>query len=371
MKYRPLLLRLALIAIIGTIAYIEFKKPAHLTSKEGQQVAIDTSSGLAEEKAKKYSVAREITDPEGFINVDSITMSELIGKKVILLDFWTYSCINCQRTLPYLTSWYEKYRDEGLEIVSIHTPEFAFERKIENVQWAVDKWNIKYPVVLDNDYGTWFAYENRYWPRKYLIDIDGFIVYDHIGEGGYAETELKIQDLLKERRERLNEKAAISSGTVNPAGVEVSRAQSPETYFGSARNTNLGNGKPLSGGITIFEAPQTIRQNLLYLDGEWIVTEEESTNRRADARIIYQYGAQKVFLVMSAAGGNIMEVRRDDQPLDPSIAGEDIYFENGNSYVRVQEERLYRLIEDQTPGTHTLELIIRDPGLNAYAFTFG
>src|SRR3989338_2998501 len=143
-----------------------------------------------EEKSKQYQLAKEITTPDGFINTDDkpIILNDLIGKKVILMDFWTYSCINCQRTTPYLNSWYEKYKDAGLEIIGMHTPEFDFEKKYENVEKAVKQFGIKYPVVLDNDRATWQAYKNYYWPHKYLIDIDGFIIYDHIGEGGYAET---------------------------------------------------------------------------------------------------------------------------------------------------------------------------------------
>src|SRR3989344_3254541 len=153
----------------------------------------------------------EIVNPSGFLNtgVDSdgkvapVTLGDLVGKKVILVDFMTYSCINCQRTFPHVKAWYEKYKDKGLEIVGIHTPEFAFEKNIENVRVAMKKAGITYPVVLDNDYGTWKAYANNYWPRKYLIDINGNIVYDHIGEGAYEETEMKILELLEERAKLL------------------------------------------------------------------------------------------------------------------------------------------------------------------------
>jgi thiol-disulfide isomerase/thioredoxin len=154
-----------------------------------------------EKKSKIYKAAKEITSPDGFINTESqsITIGEFVGKKVVLIDFWTYSCINCQRTLPYLNKWYEKYKNEGLEIIGIHTPEFEFEKKYDNVKKATEKFGIKFPVVLDNDFSTWRAYQNNYWPRKYLIDIDGYIIYDHIGEGAYEETEQKIKAALSER----------------------------------------------------------------------------------------------------------------------------------------------------------------------------
>lgn len=145
-------------------------------------------------------LAPDISTPDGFINTDGkpITISELKGKKVVLVSFWTFSCINCKRTLPYLNDWYSKYKNQGLEIISIHTPEFAFERVQKNVEDAVKVENIKYPVVLDNDYSTWNSYGNQYWPRKYLVNKDGYIVYDHAGEGAYEETEQQIKKALKE-----------------------------------------------------------------------------------------------------------------------------------------------------------------------------
>jgi thiol-disulfide isomerase/thioredoxin len=147
-------------------------------------------------------LAPDISTPDGFINTDGkpITLAELRGKKVVLVSFWTFSCINCKRTLPYLNEWYSKYKDQGLEIVSIHTPEFAFEKVLKNVEDAVKVQGIQYPVVLDNDFSTWQAYGNQYWPRKYLLNKDGYIIYDHIGEGAYEETENRIKQALEELR---------------------------------------------------------------------------------------------------------------------------------------------------------------------------
>src|SRR3989344_3502091 len=186
--HRIILLILAVFAIAGAIYYFEAQRP--------MRAAQNGSTEITTSVPKNYPRARDLVSPEGYINTDNITLAELVGKKVILVDFWTYSCINCQRTQPYLNAWYEKYRAAGLEIIGVHTPEFEFEKNYENVKRAVEKAGIKYPVVQDNDYATWQAYGNRYWPRKYLIDIDGYIVYDHIGEGGYEETERKIQELL-------------------------------------------------------------------------------------------------------------------------------------------------------------------------------
>ena len=193
------------VLIVGSIAFLQSRKAAVNVNAISDNAEIIIPELSESEKAKRYDRAREITDPAGFINSEPFQLRDVIGKKVILLDIWTYSCINCQRTLPYITSWDEKYRDEGLLVVGIHSPEFEFEKKQENVMAAVEQFGIKYPVVLDNDFGTWHAYRNSYWPRKYLIDIDGYVVYDRIGEGGYAETERKIQELLAERAQKLNE----------------------------------------------------------------------------------------------------------------------------------------------------------------------
>ena len=153
------------------------------------------------EGIKQYVPVPEITSPAGYVNTNNLpfTISEHVGRSIILVDFWTYSCINCQRTLPYLNKWHATYGDKGLVIIGIHTPEFAYERVKENVEEATRRFGVKYPVVLDNSYATWGAFKNNYWPRKYLINMDGDIVYDHIGEGAYAEIETKIQELLLER----------------------------------------------------------------------------------------------------------------------------------------------------------------------------
>src|SRR3989338_6272643 len=203
---KPFILLLAVIAIAAAIYFLQTSQlkplpevekisitPAENLSGERQQILL--------EKEAKYKKATELVQPDGYLNVENITLKELIGKKVILIDFWTYSCINCIRTFPYLNAWYEKYRDSGFVIIGVHTPKFEFETKYENVEKAVEKYGLKYPVVQDNNYFTWRAYRNNYWPHKYLIDIDGYIVYDHIGEGGYEETEKLIQNLLLERSE--------------------------------------------------------------------------------------------------------------------------------------------------------------------------
>jgi len=370
---KTIILAAVMVLIIGSILFLESKK----TSRPTKGINGDSEITVVmnkEAKAKKYEPAKEITTPDGFINVDSISIAEFVGKKVVLVDFWTYSCINCQRTIPYLNAWHEKYKDEGLVIIGVHTPEFKFEQEYENVKAAVEKFGVKYPVVLDNDYSTWTAYRNRYWPRKYLIDIDGFIVYDHIGEGGYEETERKIQEALLERSDVLNMSGDVDKKIVNPEGVEVVdrfKQGSPEIYFGALRNEYLGNGIPGTIGIQTFTKPADIRFNTLYLDGEWELTEEFAENKSNNAKIIFRYRAEKVFLVATSKSGVKLKILHDGIPLGGE-SGEGIVMQNGESTVTVKEDGLYRLIEKSIGhNEHTLEIIIEEPGVRFFAFTFG
>lgn len=320
-------------------------------------------------KQLEYPKAPEIADPSGFINTDNqpITIGQFKGKKVVLIDFWTYSCINCQRTLPYVKAWYDKYHDQGLEIISIHTPEFAFEHVLGNVHKAVVGFGIKYPVVLDNDYGTWNAFGNSYWPRKYLIDIDGYIVYDHAGEGNYDETEAAIQKALKERMDVLGMQGSVASGTVAPKdAVTDIEAQSPETYFGANRNQYLGNGAQGKTGTQTFTTPSDIALNTLYLGGSWTVT-PEFAEAHPGASITYRYAAKSVYFVASSPGTAVVEIMIDGKPIDASMRGADVK----DSKATISENRLYKIVEDQGGAVHTLEMRIESGTLDAYTFTFG
>ena len=239
---RNLLLFLTIVAIAGAIWYLQTLRPPRSSVGPGVAITLAPGSGVGTlnaaeieniraQKAGQYPRAVEIVNPSGFINTAPMKLADIIGTKIIMIDFWTYSCINCQRTTPYLNAWYKKYKDAGLEIVSIHTPEFDFEKKYDNVLAAVKKFEIMYPVILDNDYGTWSAYGNRYWPHKYLIDIDGYIVYDHIGEGAYDETERVIQKLLQEKMLRTGSATKIGSDLASPPPVDVPRAGKPGNIF--------------------------------------------------------------------------------------------------------------------------------------------
>jgi thiol-disulfide isomerase/thioredoxin len=362
---RKVVLVFAIFLVVASITYLEGKKAAPDTSDvERKDISIAHAV-----KGLSYEKAVEIARPSGFLNTGGvpITIGEFIGKKVVLVDFWTYSCINCQRTLPYLNAWHEKYKDAGLEIISIHTPEFEFEKETKNVAAAAEKFGVRYPIVQDNDYGTWQAYHNRYWPRKYLIDIDGYIVYDHIGEGAYEETEKKIQELLKERGDRLGMKENSPTGIVSPEGtVAISNVGSPETYFGSLRNEHFGNGKPGTSYEDTFVSPKLHERNTLYLDGRWKITDEYAESK-GQGTIIYRYKAKNVYLVVSAPNGVTATILLDGRPIGGGV-GKDVK----DGKVLFQADALYHLVSH--PGgaeEHILEIIVEGEGARVFAFTFG
>ncbi len=340
--------------------------------------ALPTNPLNTTKPGQNFPMYREIADPSGFLNTSSVTIGELVGKKVILIDFMTYSCINCIRTFPYLNAWYDKYQSQGLEIIGIHTPEFAFEKNIDNVRAAMKRYGIRFPIVLDNDYGTWGAYQNSYWPRKYLIDIDGHIVYDHIGEGGYDETEAKIQELLHDKLVHDNAVTTnVATSTVTLSNMPTAfqnsgRNLSPETYFGSDRNEYLKNGLAGRPGIQQLQVPTTLDRDRLYLGGRWNFIPEYAETQSPSAGIGYHYTAQNLFFVASANKEIKVNILRDGQPLSRAIAGTDVQFDGVQSYVLIKDERLYNLIQDPNdPGEHTLQLQVDSAGLKAYTFTFG
>ena len=311
---------------------------------------------------------KEIVDPAGFVNIDEIKIADLVGKKIILVDFLTYSCINCQRTFPYLVSWYDEYKDQGLEIVGIHTPEFAFEKDINNVREAMEKFGIKYPIVLDNNYATWRNYGNKYWPRKYLIDIHGNIVYDHIGEGDYEETEKKIQELLKERAEFLGLENEVDLNNLVSEKISpdtANRSISPETYFGSLRNEFLGNGKKNATGEQEFILPQDLSLNSLYLGGKWDI-QNEYAKTVSDSSFVYKYRAKDVYLVARSDSEAIIEVYQDGQLLN-EFSGDDI----NNGILKISESQLYKIVSNHKVDEHVLEFRFIKGEAEVYTFTFG
>ena len=281
--------------------------------------------------------------------------------KVVLIDFWTYTCINCIRTLPYLRAWDGRYRDRGLTIVGVHTPEFAFERETRNVERAIMQNRLRYPVAQDNDFSTWSAWGNQYWPAKYLIDSRGRVRYAHFGEGEYDKTEAAIRALLAEA-------GADRLGTPARARVETASAglETPETYLGFERAEGfLPAG--LRPGTSRYPGVEDLPPVAFALSGTWDVSGESATavsGAELDARVT----ARKVFLVLSSRGERPrdVEVLLDGKPVKRAEAGADVT----GGRATIAEERLYRLVS--LPDVQDRKLTLRfPPGVSGYAFTFG
>lgn len=280
---------------------------------------------LISQKISQYLMASELMGIAGYINTENIKIEKLKGK-VVLVDFWTYSCINCIRTLPYLTSWDSKYRDMGLVMIGVHTPEFGFEKSRDNVIDATIKHGVEYAVVQDNSYATWNAYNNRFWPRKYLIDGDGFIRYDHIGEGGYKETELKIQELLSELG-----KDASDVEVTKGVREGISLLRSPELYagyfFNLPRGQDIGNEEGLQPEkIVEYIIPSSLKRDVIYLEGSW-------QSNRDDLELVGDSG--KIALKFRGSEVNIVVDSLDAQEIGIVIDGErmeSIFVENPDLY---------------------------------------
>ena len=306
-----------------------------------------------------------------WINTAPLTASSLRGK-VVLVDFWTYSCINCIRALPYVRAWADKYKDHGLVVLGVHAPEFAFEKDLGNVQRAVKDLRVTYPVALDNDYAIWQGFNNRYWPAHYFIDAQGRIRHHHFGEGGYAESEDVIRQLLADAGQ-----TNLPGGYVQPdaKGAEAADSQasdrSPETYVGYARAQNFVGGALIRNDRETYHVPSTLRANQWSFDGTWTVGAEDAQLDTAGGRIVYRFRGRDLHLVLGpGADGKPVRFR---VRIDGKAPGADHGMDTdagGNGTVTTQ--RLYQLVRQaQGTGERQFEIEFLDPGVRAYAFTFG
>jgi cytochrome c biogenesis protein CcdA/thiol-disulfide isomerase/thioredoxin len=291
-----------------------------------------------------YGPAPEFTAMQRWLNSRPLTMAALRGK-VVLIDFWTYSCVNCLRTLPFVRAWHERYRSSGLVIVGVHTPEFAFEKDEANVRENTRRLAVRYPVALDNDFGTWTAWRNQYWPAKYLVDRHGHVRYYHFGEGEYVRTEQAIRQLLAEGARHLPSRVGGTDRT--PSG-----RQTPETYLGYARLSRYAGSAIDYGAERLYRLPSHLDDDELAYGGRWRVEPERIVAGR-DARLGLRFFADAVHLVLTGRG--TVRVLVDGRELRP---------------VRVNGDRLYTLARLPGRGDHLLELRF-SKGLAAYAFTFG
>jgi cytochrome c biogenesis protein CcdA/thiol-disulfide isomerase/thioredoxin len=303
--------------------------------------------------------APELTGITSWINSRPLTLASLRGK-VVVIDFWTYSCINCIRTLPYVTQWYEKYKDQGLVIIGVHSPEFAFEHDPGNVAQAVKRFNITYPVALDNNLSTWSAFENEYWPAEYFIDANGDLRYTHFGEGEYDQTERIIQALLAEAD------SAVDLGTVKAAEASIASGQTPETYLGLARQGQFASPEQtLKDMARAYTVPSQLAQDAFAVGGEWAFSLESAQEWQQGATLAIHFRAKDVYLVMTS-----------DQPVTATVTidgglanhSEDI---NAQGQLTVSEARLYHLAGLDASASATLTVQFNQPGVKVYAFTFG
>jgi len=334
-------------------------------SDEGRELAAKVrAAGERPSPASNLPViapAPEFVDTQEWFNTPGgrpLSLRGLRGR-VVLVDFWTYTCINCIRTQPYLKAWDEKYRSKGLTIVGVHTPEFPFERDAGNVGDAVKRAGLGFPVAQDNEYGTWNAYGNQYWPAEYFIDARGRVRFTHFGEGDYDEKERVIRELLAEAGRDPGKGMSGAKGTAATAGITT-----PESYLGAARADRFVNG-PVLPGERDFGQPPPLLPDSLAFGGDWRIEYENATSRGGQLHLNFK--AKRVYLVLSSPGKpRRVRVELDGAPIAAKVAGRDAK----GGYVEVTNQRLYSLVDLPEMGRHVLSLDVA-PGVEGYAFTFG
>ena len=307
-----------------------------------------------------------------WLNSPPLTPQALRGK-VVLIDFWTYSCINCLRSLPYVKSWYQRYRDQGLVVIGVHSPEFAFEKDLGNVTRAVHDLGITYPVAVDSNYAIWQAFNNQYWPAHYFIDAQGRIRGHHFGEGDYAGSEQLIRELLREAgAQQLAAAGAAPAGSGAEAPPDEADIGSPETYIGYERAENFASpGGVVRDASEGYSAPSRLALNQWALTGPWRVQGERAVAMESGAGIVFRFRARDLHLVLGAA-----DPRRPVRfrvTLDGQAPGADHGADVGaDGTGSVGEQRLYQLLRQSHPGAeHTFAIEFLAPGVQAYSFTFG
>ena len=350
--------------------------------REVERVAAELVGG------KVGSLAPELEGISGWLQAEPFTLKELRGG-VVLIDFWTYTCVNCIRTLPYLKAWHERYADMGLTIVGVHAPEFEFEKVRKNVEMAIAEHGLEYPVVLDNDFGTWRAFDNHSWPSKYLIDKDGIVRYTHSGEGAYDETERQIRDLLWEAGADLSDIVAGAEPGLLPdpkAYRSDGTGQTRELYAGYIRNFSpqgayIANPEyyyaPVDGASN-YVSPKVYRNHFLYLNGVWVKGPESVTHAREtqsmEDYLVLRFHGTSVNVVTDFDDGEPFPVyvTLNSEPLPDDGRGSDIIVDaDGNTFFEIDEARMYNLVRLPEYGGHDLKLITDSDRFSVFAFTFG
>ena len=356
-------------------AFILQKLPqygAGLTTFENNALVQDKLSELQGNSAPRLKqdsllesgkLASDFTGGGKWINSQPLSLKKELKGKVVLVDFWTYSCINCIRTFPYLKKWYETYKDQGFVIVGVHSPEFAFEKEYDNVVKATKDFGLLYPVVQDNDFNIWKAYDNQFWPAHYLIDQEGKIRYTHFGEGKYDETENAIRELLKQPPVQTSEQ----SSSLFP--LRLPEQMTPETYLGWARAGSYFMKPTVQTDKTAtYTFTQPIPENAVALQGDWNISSEYAMSA-GGAKLQLDFEAKQVYLVLATSDGKPHQVKvmLDGQPLKPENITGDM---NDAGVITVAEPRKYDIVKLPESGRHILDLEF-DSGIQAFAFTFG
>ncbi len=309
-----------------------------------------------------------------YINITGADLSPAALKgKVVLVDIWDYTCVNCIRTLPYIKAWAEKYKDKGLVIIGVHSPEFDFEKDTKNLNAAVKKFDLHYPIVADNEFQIWNSLANRYWPAKYLFDKNGKLRTTHFGEGQYQEFEAFLQKILLERDSTLAMPVLSELVRSTDKPGSVCYRPTPETYVGFERN-HLGNTEePKPNTSTHFSLPEKLEDDKLYLEGDWIVAREHASPAAASAgSLVIRYQAKEVNLVIKPQKENDFSVlvTQDGHPIPKEDRGADVVERDGKTYLTVNEPRMYYIINNSKFGRFELKLTAETPSFGAYAYTF-
>jgi thiol-disulfide isomerase/thioredoxin len=322
--------------------------------------------------AQETVVVQRLAGATGWLNSPPLTDAELQGK-VVLVDFWTFTCVNWLRTLPYVRAWAEKYKDHGLVAVGVHTPEFAFEKDVDNVRRSVKEMRVAYPVAIDSNYRVWRAFDNNAWPAIYLVDVQGRVRYSHLGEGDYEATERMIQQLLAEAGRSDVRRDLV---TVEAKGLETAadwpNVKSPETYLGSDQTQNFASpGGTGLGERRAYSLPGRLALNYWALAGDWTMKPGLVVLNKASGRIAYRFHARDVNLVMGPEmRGKAVRFRVLVDGRAPGVAHGGDVDEQGNG--TISEQRTYQLVRQPGPIVdRTFEIEFLDPGVEAYDFTFG
>jgi thiol-disulfide isomerase/thioredoxin len=354
------------VSIAGFVVNTNVAQP--MTSPE---VRLPFLHGLPGDQIAGQSELASLERANGWLNSPPLTAPALRGK-VVLVDFWTYTCINWLRTLPYVRAWHERYRDQGLVLVGVHAPEFSFEQDIDNVRRAVKDRRIAYPVAVDNEHVIWRAFRNQYWPALYFIDAQGRIRHRQFGEGGYEQSEMVIQMLLAEAGNGGTEGDSVA---VDPRGIEAAadwrNLRSPENYLGYARTENFASAGAAPDKPRRYDVPERLRLNEWGLSGDWTIKPETAVLNAANGRVAYRFHARDLHLVMGpAAPGTPVRFRVliDGQPPGPAH-GLDV---DEQGYGILAEQRLHQLVRQPKPIVdRQFEIEFLGPGVELFAFTFG